>query len=92
MLKHTAVNHLFLPHNGDCARAELFEKQMIFGIKVDVFKLRVVPELVDVLGIDHIGFWHPGRLQQPSLQPLEIDAFKKHMASWVISPGVGKIQ
>ncbi len=84
-VEHSAVDHFLLPLDGDAACAELPEEFLVLGIKRDVLDLRGVPELVRVLGVDHVGFWHPGGLHQPRLQTMEIDALEKHMVSWVLT-------
>lgn len=90
LVKHAAVDHLRLPLQGDGACAELPEECFILGIKLNVLVLRRVPELVHILGVDHVGFWHPGGLHQPSLQTMEIDVLEKCVASWVITTTVKK--
>lgn len=67
LVEHSAVDHLLLPADGDGACAELPEEFLVLGIERDVLDLRGVPELVHVLGVDHVGFWHPGGLHQPRL-------------------------
>lgn len=85
LVKHAAVNHLLLPLHGHCARAELPEELLILGVKRDVLDVRVVLELVRVFGVDHVGLWHPGGLQQARLQSVEVDAVEELVASWVIA-------
>lgn len=85
LVKHSTVNHLFLPPDGDGTCAELLEKLLILIIKHDVLGLGGVGEFLYVLGVDHIGLWHPGGLHQPRLQTMEIDILEKGMASWVIT-------
>ena len=40
--------------------------------------------MICVLGVDHVGFWHPWRINQPGLQTAEIDALEKHMVPWIL--------
>lgn len=67
LVKHSALNHLILPPDGDRTGAEPLEEQFIFGVKLNVFNLRGVLERVRVFGVDHIGFWHPRGLHKPCL-------------------------
>lgn len=92
LVKHSALNHLILPPDGDCTGAEPLEEQFIFGVKRNVLNLRGVPECVRVFGVDHIGFWHPRGLHKPCLQTVEIDSLKKDMVSRVIPTTVKKRQ
>ncbi len=91
-IKHAAVNHLPLPLRGDCACVELPEEFLILGIKLYVVDLRGVSQLLHVLRVDHVGFWHPGGLHQPGLQTMEGNVIEKGVASWVTAARVKKIQ
>lgn len=84
-IEHSAVNDFLLPADGDCTCAELLEESLIRGIDLDILDLRVVPQLISIFGIDHIGFWHPGGLLQPCLQTVEVDILEKIMVSWVVT-------
>lgn len=90
-VKHSAVDHLLLPADGDGACAELLEELLILALELDGgLDLGGVPELVRVLGVDHVGFWHPGRLHQPGLQTTEIDGLEKRVGPWVIPATIKK--
>ena len=92
LVEHSTVDHLLLPLDGDCARAELLEQFLIFGIKRNVLIPRGVSEPVHVVGVHHVGFWHPGGLHQPGLQTVEINVLEKHVISWVIAASGKKTQ
>lgn len=92
LVKHSALNHLILPSDGDRTGAEPREEQFIFGVKLNVLNLRGVLECVHVFGVDHIGFWHPRGLHKPRFQTVEIDFLKKDMVSRVITTTVKKTQ
>ena len=89
-IEQPAVNHLLLPLDGDCACAELPEEFLILGVELNVLDLRGDLELVCVLGVDHVGLWHPGGLHQPRVQTMEIDALEKHVVSWVTTASTKK--
>lgn len=42
LVKHSALNHLILPPDGDRTGAEPLEEQFIFGVKFNVLNLRGV--------------------------------------------------
>lgn len=92
LVKHSALNHLILPPDGDCTCAEPLEEQLVFGVKLNVLNLRSVLERVHVFGVDDIGFWHPRGLHKPRFQTMKIDSLKKHMVSRVITTTVKKTQ
>ena len=79
LVKESTVNHLLLPWNWHCARAELFEKLFIIGVKLDPFDLREVPDVPHVFGIDDVGLGHQGRLDKPRLQTRKADGFEERM-------------
>lgn len=92
LIEHSAVDHLPLPLDGDCTRAELLVEFFIFGIQHNVLIFRGVSKLVHVIGVDHVGFWHPGGLHQPGLQAEEVNVLEKHVFSWVITASGRKTQ
>lgn len=92
LIKHSAVNHLLLPLDGDGPCAELLEEFLILGIKLNVLYFRAVLNLVHVLGIDHVGLWHPRRWHQAHLQTVEIDTVEKCMVSGVATTTARKTQ
>lgn len=91
-VKCSALNHLLLPPNRDGTCAELLEEPLIFRVKLNVLNLRGGPQRLRVFGVDHVGFWHPGRLHEPRLQTVEVYALKKDMVSRVITTTVKKTQ
>lgn len=82
-IKQPTVDHLLLPLDGHCTCAELPEEFLILGVKLNVLDLRGDFELVCILGIDHVGLWHPGRFHLPRLQTMETDAVEKCVVSGV---------
>lgn len=92
LIKHSAVNHLLLPLDGDCPCAELLEEVLILGIKLNDLYFRAAPTVVHLFGIDHIGLWHPRGWHQPHLQTMETDTAEKCMVSWVATTSTRKTQ
>lgn len=87
LVEHAAVNHLPLPPDGDGARAELPEEHLVLGVELDVLHLAGVPELIQVLGVDHVGLRHPGGLYEPRLQAVEVNAAEEDMVLRVLTSG-----
>lgn len=76
-IKQSTVNDFPLPSDGNSTRAELLKELLVLAVQFYIPHIRVVPTVLDVFGVDHVGLRHPGGLHQPCFQPVEVDVLEK---------------
>lgn len=83
LIKQSGVDHLLLPWDGHSACAELLKELIVIGVKLDALDLGELCDIARVLGIDHVGLWHPGGWDQAGLQTGEVDGLEP-----LVLPGI----